>query len=230
MHVFSYDDEKELVYLERESSVKDNIINLFLHEKNFIVVKDLWKLLGSQLSKDGHKKYICLRCINAFGTEKLLEEHMELSQNHDHQRHVYPKEGSKCFFKQYHKLHRVSFVVYADFECFVKQMYRKIGKKIVQYQTEHIPSGFCYIIKCMDESIYPGKTVLYTMEKEGEDIGKRFVESLEEELKDVYEILTTEKPIIMAEKDRKILKKLKSVIFVKICSQRKIIKLKIIVT
>ena len=53
----------------------------------------------------------------------------------------------------------------------------------------------------MDEEIYEGKTVLYTMEKEDEDIGQKFVERLEEDLKEVYEVLKTEIPIRMTKKD-----------------------------
>ena len=111
---------------------------------------------------------------------------MELCQNHDHQRHVYPNKSNKhALFKEFQKTHRVPFVVYADLECLVEPADNKIGKKTVQYQ-KHTPSGFCYTIKCMDETIYEGKTVLYTAKEEGEDIGKKFVESLEKDLKEVY--------------------------------------------
>ena len=37
----------------------------------------------------------------------------------------------------------------------------------------------------MDETIYEDKTVLYTVKEEGEDIGKKFVKSLEKDLKEV---------------------------------------------
>ena len=131
-----------------------------------------------------------------------METHLEYCQNHDHQRHVYPKEGKDdvVYFKQYQKLHKIPFVVYANFECFIEPFDNKIGKGTVQYQ-KHTPSGLCYTIKCMDEKIYEGKTVLYTMKQEDKDIGKKFVECLEDDLKKVYEILKTEIPIRMTEKD-----------------------------
>ena len=103
-------------------------------------------------------------------------------------------------FRQYQKLHRVPFVVYADFECYIEPIDNKIGKGTTQYQ-KHKPSGFCYTIKCMDETVYKNKAVLYTAKESGEDLGKKFVECLEDDLKAVYEILKTVKPIKMTEEE-----------------------------
>lgn len=95
-------------------------------------------------------------------------------------------------------MHKIPFVVYADFECFIEPFNKKIGKGTSQYQ-KHTPSGFCYTIKCMDESIYKDKTVIYTMKEDGEDIGKKFVEFLQNDLKGVYKILKTIIPIKMTD-------------------------------
>ena len=97
-------------------------------------------------------------------------------------------------------MHRVPFVVYADFECFVEPADNKIGNGTVQYQ-KHTPSGFCYTIKCMEEPVYEDKTVLYTAKEDGEDIGKKFVKCLEKDLKEVYEILKTIIPIKMSKQE-----------------------------
>lgn len=47
------------------------------------------------------------------------------------------------------------------------------------------------------------------MQHEGEDIPKKFLECLEEDLKDVYKILKTEIPINMTEADEKNFKETK---------------------
>ena len=137
--------------------------------------------------------------LNNFRKPENLEKHLELCQNHDYQRHVYPNEKNKyLFFKQHQKMHKIPFFVSADFESFVEPANNKIGKGTVQYQ-KHVPSGFCYTIKCMDESIYEDKTELYTMKEDGEDIGKKFVECLENDLKKVYKILKNTVPIKMTD-------------------------------
>ena len=92
-------------------------------------------------------------------------------------------------------MHYVPFVVYGDFECYIEPIDHAEGdpKKsfTVQYQ-KHKPSGFCYMIKCIDEKIYKTKNVLYTAKNADEDIGKKFVESLESELAPIFEILKTD--------------------------------------
>ena len=201
VNVFSFDNETGKVYTLRLSKTEhEETINLFLYNEHYGVVKNLSRLVSSQVNKQDHKKFICLRCLNHFKSPEGLEKHLELCQNHDHRRHVYPKHNMHAFFKQFQKTHRVPFVVYADFECFVEPTDNKIGKGTVQYQ-KHSPSGFCYTIKCVDDTIYEDKTVLYTVKEEGEDIGKKFVESLEKDLKEVYKILKTVVPIKTSEQE-----------------------------
>ena len=205
VNVFSFDENSGRygrVYTLRLSKTEhEKTINLFLYDEHYGVVKDLSRLVSGQTNKQGHKKHICLRCLNHFKSLKSLENHLELCKNHDHQRHVYPnKQNKHASFKEFQKTHRVLFVVYADFECLVEPTGNKIGKGTVQYQ-KHTPSGFCYTIKCMDETIYEDKTVLYTAKEEGEDIGKKIVESLEKDLKEVYKILKTVTPINISEQE-----------------------------
>ena len=198
VNVFGYDGKN--VYTRRLSKTEHKeTANLFLYNEHYGVVKNLSRLVSSQVSK--RNNIICIRCLNHFRTTKSLKKHLELCQNHDHQRHVYPNEHDKdVFFKQYQKMHRVPFVVYADFECFVEPTNNKIGKGTVQYQ-KHTPSGFCYTIKCKEESVYESKTVLYTAKEEGEDIGKKFVKCLEKDLEEVYKILKTNVPIKITEQE-----------------------------
>jgi hypothetical protein len=70
----------------------------------------------------------------------------------------------------------------------------------VQYQ-KHNPSGFCYYVKCFDNSIYKPKLVHYTQQYEGEDVTKKFVDLLEEETRDIYNRFKFKKPIEMSSKD-----------------------------
>ena len=84
---------------------------------------------------------------------------------------------------------RVPFGVYADFECFTekldtmqpnpKQSYTK------QYQ-KHTPSGFCYYIKCFNDSIYKQVPVIYTKQSEDDDVAQIFFYKLVEDLKGIY--------------------------------------------
>ncbi len=217
VNVFAYDEDEKNLYTIRIGELRDpnKTINLYLHDDNhYCVIKDLSRLVSAQLSKKDHGKDICLRCLNAFGrlTKKerqedperksLLEKHTEVCSGEKLQHTAYPKLGDTVRFRNYERLHDVPFVVYADFECFVKPLETEEKNPTQSYTTQyqsHVPSGFCYVIKCMDETAYSTKTVLKTASHEGEDMGKLFVETLSEDLKPIYEILKNPKPMIISE-------------------------------
>ncbi len=202
VNVFGYDEDTQKVYVIRmrdgcSSTVleeeKDKFISLFLHDDNhYCVVKNLGRLVSSQISKRKNKKHFCLNCMNGFGTDKILAAHQEVCLKRKPQNEVFPNPGDTTKFKNYERLHDVPIVVHADFECFVNPLETEdkdpSESYTVRYQS-HVPSGFCYSIKCMDETVYPTKTVLRTASYEGEDMGKSFVETLSEDLKPIYKIL-----------------------------------------
>ena len=104
------------------------------------------------------------------------------------QRHEYPEPGSNTKFKNYERTQTVPFVIDADFECYIEGLdtveQNPHKSSTTQYQ-KHNPSGFCYYIKCFDNSIYKSKLVHYTQQYEGEDITKKFVDLLEEEVHNI---------------------------------------------
>ena len=154
VNVFSYDDDTKKIYTLRLSKTNfDPVVNLFLYDEYYGVVKNSSRLVSSQKSKRGHKKHICERCLNHFGTDKVLQDHLKWCAKHDHLRHVYPNSSNNVeYFKQYQRTQKVPFAVYADFECFLPLVDNKIGQGTTQYQ-HHTPSGFCYTITCMDDNI-----------------------------------------------------------------------------
>ena len=211
VNVFSCDDDKKYtVYpLRLTKSNAETIVNLFLWGNHYSVVKDLSRFASSQINSNEHAKHICDRCMNAFGSIERLGKHMELCLNHEHQRHEYPKvtkEGNvpTTKFENVEKLHTVPFVVYADFECYIEGL-ENTEKGLDQSSTtqyqKHNPSGFCYYIKCFDDSIYKPKLVHYTQQVEGEDVSKKFVEMLEEDARNIYESFKEVVPIRMTTAD-----------------------------
>ncbi len=199
INVYGFDEDSKKVYVikmsdnftstvledeshEHDPTTQTKFINLFLHDDNhFCVVKNLSRLVSSQISKKKNKKHFCLSCMNGFGTNKILETHQEVCLKHKTQTEIYPKPGETTKFKNYERLCNVPFVVYADFECFVKPLETEEKDTSASFTTKyqsHTPSGFCYVISCMDETVYPTKTVLKTASYEDEDMGKLFVDTL----------------------------------------------------
>ncbi len=215
VNVYGYDEDSKKIYnikmcdgytsiiLGENETQDDKFVNLFLHKNNhYCVIRSLSRLVNSQYNKHKSKGYFCLKCQNGFSTDKILESHQEVCLQSDAQTCVYPKPGETTKFKNYERLHDVPFAMYANFESFVEPVQcaeQDPSKLFTNKYQNHIPSGFCYTIKCVDESIYCMRTVLKTASYEGEDMGKVFVDSLTEDIKPVYEILKNPKPMVMSD-------------------------------
>ena len=144
----------ESIVLSDDETQDDKFISLYLHDDNhYCVVKNLSRLVSSQLSNHGHKKHFCLNCMSGFGTDKILKIHQKVCLKHKPQTEIYPKPGEKVKFRNYEKIHDVPFFIIADFESFVEpiQLAENDPSKssTTKYQN-HVPSGFCYVIKCIE--------------------------------------------------------------------------------
>ena len=185
--------EGKSVYPLRNSNCTDwnhNIILMLIEKggvKHYCLVKSISRLLASQTAKHNGKQHFCLRCLNPFWCEETLSRHQEYCGEYEAVKIEMPKKGTMLEFKNYHRSEKVPFIVYADFECFIKpiQSCDPDDKKgcTKQYQ-KHEPSSFCYYIKCFDHEVYEPKLVSYTEE----DAAKKIVEMLEEDIREINSI------------------------------------------
>ena len=115
-----------------------------------------------QTSKDGYIRHVCFRYLNTFKTEKSLASHYEYCKSHEAIKIELPKEGTKIHFKNHDRPIRVSFIVYADFEFFTPQLSTcqpNPDKSYTKRYQKHTRSGFCYHIKCFDDTLYSQEPV-----------------------------------------------------------------------
>ena len=74
VNVFGF--ECEVYPLRISNGNHKKCVNLLLidedEKKHYCVIKDMSRLLSSQKSKNEHKKFFCLRCLNGFGTQELV--------------------------------------------------------------------------------------------------------------------------------------------------------------
>ena len=184
--------EGKSVYPLRNSDNTDREHNIILKliedggVKHYCLVKNPSRLLSSQVSNHTEKTFLS-RCLNAFRSHKSLNKHKEYCDKHEAVKIEMPKEGTILKFINYHRGEKVPFIVYADFECFIKPIQScnpdEKSSYTKQYQ-KHEPSNFCYYIKCFDDEVYKPKIVNYT----GEDAAQKFVEMLEEDIKIIANI------------------------------------------
>ena len=84
---------------------------------------------------------------------------------------------------------RVPFIVYADFESFTPQLSTcqpNPGNSYTKQYQKHIPSGFCYHIKCFDDTLYFQEPVTFLKDFNDDDVAQVFIDTLEKNIKEIY--------------------------------------------
>ena len=192
INVFSY--EQEVYPLRITKKANDKTVNLLLISKgenqHYCWIKNMSRLLTSQISKNIIKRFYCLRCLNSFYTAESLEKHEMYCSNHDAVKVELPnKENNTLSFRSYSKSIKIPFVIYADFEAFTQKLDddkpRDNNSSYTAQYEKHSPSGFCYYIKCSLNESYD-KKVMYTKRSEDEDVSQIFVERLEHDIRRLY--------------------------------------------
>ena len=161
VNVFGYE---KLVYplrISKHNYKRESTANLLLisddTKQHYCWIKDISKLLSLQTSKDGHVRHVCFRCLNTFKTEKSLASHHDYCKSHEAIKIERPKEKTKISFQNHNRSMRVPFIVYAEFVSFTPQLSAcqpNPDKSYNKQYQKHIPSAFCYQIKCFDDTLY----------------------------------------------------------------------------
>ena len=198
----------DVVYPLRISKKNEQVINLLLianeETNHYCWIKNMSRLLSKNINNHQHKRHFCYRCLNSFQSEKSLNKHTEYCQNNEAVKIEMPFLEN-IQFKNFYKKQRVPFVVYADFECFTEKIdtcQPDDSKSFTNQYQKHKPSGFCYLIKCFDDNLFYPKLVKYTAESPDEDIPQLFIESLEKDIKEIYNRFKKPKKMVMTQEDK----------------------------
>ena len=82
---------------------------------------------------------------------------------------------------------RVPLIVYADFESFIPQLSKlptNHKKSYTNQYQKHILSGFCYHIKCFDDTLNSQQPVTF-VKKFSDAVAQIFMDTLEKNIKDI---------------------------------------------
>lgn len=172
-------------------------INLLFIEKggrsHYCLIKDLTRLLRSQITKHHGKIHFCEDCLMFFNNENKIRSHVcgGIAT-------VMPERGSFLRFKHFERLQDVPFVIYADFEslldpCLDENMF---SPNTVNIQ-KHIPAAFAYYVVCSyDNSLNKYRTY------RGENCAETFLHYLQKDITKIYKRLNKVVPMIFTEFDR----------------------------
>ena len=191
-------NEKDKVYPLHVSEYiynrKHNIILLLIERdgvKHYCLVKNPSRLLSRQISVHKGGTHICFRCLNPFWSHNSLEKHWEYCKNNKAVKINMPEKGTILKFKHHERSERVPFIIYADTEALIKEMQNCDPNPLNSYTKKyqkHEPISFSYYIKSFDDNVYKSKLRKYI----GEDAMEKFVEWIEEDVKDIANISDVE--------------------------------------
>ena len=171
------------------------LINNDSGNSHYCWIKDMSRLLHSQLNSHNSKKYFCDGCFQFFYTKNKLDQHQQYDCNYVVTK--IPTNNLKINkygetipenilqFENFEKQLKLPFVIYADFECLLKPLnYEEPISSDKPYTvdvSEHKPYAFVYFIKCSYD-MNLSKLEYYF----GEDASKVFCEKLELDIFRIY--------------------------------------------
>ncbi|RLU15825.1 hypothetical protein DMN91_011581 [Ooceraea biroi] len=119
---------------------------------HFACIKNLSRLVSSQINKKNGQIYICNRCLHYFYTNERLEAHSVDCNKMNECAIVLPNEEDKWLsFTNYNRKERMPFVVYADLECILQKTEEEDDPKLYQ---RHRVFSIGYYVRCSyDDSL-----------------------------------------------------------------------------
>ena len=135
----------------------DNCIDLLLinneNKPQYVYIKDFNRFVFNKTKHKNEKKYFCRYCLQYFRSEKVLQEHKEISSEINDKQSVKLERGSiksKNYFKQV----TVPFKIYADTECNLEKNHINNKDKNTSYTEKYqnlITCSFAYKPVCIDD-------------------------------------------------------------------------------
>ena len=203
INVFGYEEEVYPLKISKEKRI-NNIDLLWISDEekqHYCLINNMSRLIRSKLTKHHETAEICRSCLNHFPNKDKLKNHEEYCFQNETIKIEMPKEGSSISFKHHNRSIKVPFVVYADFEAFTKEI-KTIPQNdrvaFTQKYQHHQPSGFCY--KIVGQNIK--RCVLFRAAK-NEDVSRKFVEMLEEDIKKIFQQFNFSKKMVISPQEQK---------------------------
>ena len=177
-------------------------------KKHYVYISNLSGLIVSGLTKYQKKVILCRNCLNHFYDKDKYEYHLKMGcEEHLSTKIIMPTEEEKIIeFKNYSKMNKYPFVIYADFETLNTNNEQKLGNKTKIY-GEHKPISYCFKIVCKDGREY--EPIIY----KGLDCVEHFIKNIMKVSEKILEEMKENKQIIMTIEQEKEFNKAKKCIY-----------------
>ena len=146
----------------------ENSVDLLLliddDKSHYVYIKDFNTFMFHK-TKNKNKKWFCKSCLQCFSSESVLIKHKEDCLSINGKQSVDVEKGISKF-ENYFKQLPVSFKIYADFECNLRDVEIYEGSYTKKYH-EHVPCSYAYKVVCIDDRfsksivVFRGKNAAY---------------------------------------------------------------------
>ncbi|MCG7879165.1 MAG: C2H2-type zinc finger protein [Candidatus Thiodiazotropha endolucinida] len=207
INVFAYEDKTIVPLRITEKYRRPHHVNLLWltngDNSHYCLIKDLNRFL-SRTHKHRSQMYFCPYCLHGFWKKISLQEHQMYCSRHGAQRIELPIKGENDVlqFTDYEKTLKVPFTVFADLETINPRLstcqppvFRSASTPFAKLEV----CGFGYKVVCEDER-YTKPTVIYR----GKEAGRRLIECLLREEKEIRNILSNIEPMHITEEHDKL--------------------------
>ena len=186
-----YDDEKEKKQKEEDDYT--------VPEYHFAVIRDISRLLSSQISKNEKKCFVCERCFAPFWNEEKLRAHEIDCATMNFCKIVLPDEKNKILkFENYNRKERVPCVIYADYESLIKPREEDQNQRI---RSNHQELSVGYYVKySFDDSLSEYKSYRQ-LNEDMKTPSEWFVENLKEIAEKVESIYEDIQPMNLSQEE-----------------------------
>ena len=171
-------------------------------KRHYVCVKNISRLIRTNKTKHRSKIMICRNCLTCFYDKEKYDYHLTKGCNeHDCSKVVMPfGDKANLEFKNYSKMNKYPFVIYADFETLNENNEKELGDKTLVY-GEHKPVSYCFYIVCKDGR--KNKIATY----KGLDCVEHFIKNIMTVSNDLIDEMLEDKPIKINEEQEKQFKK-----------------------
>lgn len=159
---------------------------------HFCWIKNLSRLVNSQLNANNHKKMICSRCLHHFKTDEKLKKHEVDCSNMNNCKIIMPNAGEVVKFTNFVNKEMSPFIIYMDIESILKPVNVKRGEKTVCYQ-EHEAFSIGYYFKCNYDN-----SISYYKSYRGNECTRWFAHELEQIVEDIEPVYWVVQPMALS--------------------------------
>lgn len=138
-----------LLMITEATPTYDNTLNVNANS-HYCWIKNLSALVGMQMSKHEHKKWICDRCLIHFNSQDKLNKHKSACETMNECAIVMPTVGSNYEkFTKFKNQLKIPFIVYADTEALLKEPEKLVfsSECLTQAHQEHEVHSIGYYFK-----------------------------------------------------------------------------------